>query len=66
MQKPALLMIVLSVSACASTTPLPDVAGSVVRPLNPTKWDYQTAVLEKQKEIGVAPRITDSRDGGDA
>ena len=47
-------------------TTLPDVKGSVVRPLNPTKWDYQAAVLEKQKEIGVTPQIADTREGEDA
>lgn len=60
-----LLTLVLCASACASrTTPLPDVSGSTVRPLNPTQWDYQAAVLQKQKEIGVAPRIGGG--GGDA
>ena len=65
MKKLVLVMAVLSISACATTTPLPDVKGSVVRPLNPTKWDYQTAVLEKQKEIGVTPQIADTREGQD-
>ena len=66
MKKLVLLMAVLSISACATTTLLPDVKGSVVRPLNPTKWDYQAAVLEKQKEIGVTPQIADTRAGDDA
>ncbi len=66
MKKLVLLMAVLSISACAATTPLPDVKGSAVRPLNPTKWDYQAAVLEKQKEIGVTPQISDTREGEDA
>ncbi|MGY9048371.1 hypothetical protein P775_20135 [Puniceibacterium antarcticum] len=58
-------LLLLAASACATTTPLPDVKGSVVRPLNPTKWDYQAAVLDKQKEIGVTPRIEDAREGGE-
>ncbi|WP_420006707.1 hypothetical protein [Arenibacterium sp. LLYu02] len=66
MKKLVLLMAALSISACAATTPLPDVKGSAVRPLNPTKWDYQAAVLEKQKEIGVTPQISDTRAGEDA
>ncbi|WP_299960851.1 hypothetical protein [uncultured Roseobacter sp.] len=40
-------------AGCASTTPLPDVQGSVVRPLNPTQWNYQDALQRKQAEIGV-------------
>ncbi len=43
----------LLAAGCASTTPLPDVQGSVVRPLNPTQWDYQDALQRKQAEIGV-------------
>ena len=43
----------LLAAGCASTTPLPDVQGSVVRPLNPTQWDYQDALQHKQAEIGV-------------
>ena len=66
MKKLVLLMAVLSISACATTTPLPDVKGSVVRPLNPTKWDYQAAVIEKQREIGVTPQIADTREEDDA
>lgn len=53
MGKTALLITIFALAACSSTTPLPDVQGSVVRPLNPTKWDYQEAVLQKQKEIGI-------------
>ena len=60
-----LLMAFLGLTACATTTPLPDVAGTQVRPLNPTKWNYQDAVLEKQKEIGVSPRIADIRGGAE-
>lgn len=41
------------VAGCATLTPLPDVQGSVVRPLNPTEWDYQDALERKQAEIGV-------------
>ena len=58
-----LLTAVLGLTACATTTPLPNVAGTQVRPLNPTKWNYQDAVLQKQKEIGVSPRISDTRGG---
>lgn len=47
----------LGLAACSSVTPLPDVRGSAVRPLNPTKWDYETALLAKQKEIGVTPAL---------
>ena len=43
----------LFVAGCATTTPLPDVRGSVVRPLNPTQWDYRQALQQKQAEIGV-------------
>jgi len=43
----------LLAAGCASTTPLPDVRGSVVRPLNPTQWDYQDALQRKQAEISV-------------
>jgi hypothetical protein len=43
----------LLAAGCASTTPLPDVRGSVVRPLNPTQWDYKDALQRKQAEIGV-------------
>ena len=62
MKKLVLLMAVLSISACATTTPLPDVKGSVVRPLNPTKWDYQAAVLEKQKEIEYSIQSISGKD----
>lgn len=48
-----ILVALLGVAGCATTTPLPDVRGSVVRPLNPTQWDYQEAVQQKQAEIGV-------------
>lgn len=47
------ILALLGAAGCASTTPLPDVQGSVLRPLNPTKWDYQTALERKQAEIGV-------------
>lgn len=47
-----LLVAVLGTAACSSTTPLPEVRGSTVRPLNPTKWDYEAAVAKKQREIG--------------
>ncbi len=47
------LFALLFAAGCASTTPLPDVQGSVVRPLNPTQWDYQDALQRKQAEIGV-------------
>lgn len=47
------LIALLLAAGCASTTPLPDVRGSVVRPLNPTQWDYQDALQRKQAEIGV-------------
>ena len=47
------LIALLGVAGCASTTPLPDVSGSVVRPLNPTQWEYQDALERKQAEIGV-------------
>lgn len=46
-------LALLFAAGCASTTPLPDVQGSVVRPLNPTQWDYQDALQRKQSEIGV-------------
>ena len=46
-------LALLGAAGCASTTPLPDVQGSVLRPLNPTKWDYQEALERKQAEIGV-------------
>lgn len=47
------LIALLFAAGCASTTPLPDVRGSVVRPLNPTQWEYQDALERKQAEIGV-------------
>ncbi|WP_282128039.1 hypothetical protein [Roseobacter litoralis] len=47
------LFALLLVAGCATLTPLPDVRGSVVRPLNPTEWDYQDALERKQAEIGV-------------
>lgn len=47
------LFALLLAAGCASTTPLPDVQGSVVRPLNPTQWNYQDALERKQAEIGV-------------
>lgn len=47
------LFALLLVAGCATLTPLPDVRGSVVRPLNPTKWDYQNALERKQAQIGV-------------
>ncbi len=47
------LIALLGVAGCATTTPLPDVRGSVVRPLNPTHWEYQDALERKQAEIGV-------------
>lgn len=47
------LFTLLFTAGCASTTPLPDVQGSVVRPLNPTQWNYQDALQRKQAEIGV-------------
>ena len=52
MKQLAILALLLA-AGCASTTPLPDVQGSVLRPLNPTKWDYQAALERKQAEIGV-------------
>jgi len=51
--KPTILIALLLVAGCATTTPLPDVRGSVVRPLNPTQWNYQDALQRKQAEIGV-------------
>ncbi|WP_120632542.1 hypothetical protein [Ruegeria sp. EL01] len=54
MKNLALFALLGSVAAgCATTTPLPDVRGSVVRPLNATQWDYQEALEQKQAEIGV-------------
>ena len=47
------ILALLFAAGCASTTPLPDVQGSVLRPLNPTQWDYQDALQHKQAEIGV-------------
>ncbi|WP_282063602.1 hypothetical protein [Roseobacter litoralis] len=47
------LITLLFAAGCASTTPLPDLRGSVVRPLNPTQWKYQDALERKQAEIGV-------------
>ncbi len=47
------LIALLGLAGCATTTPLPDVRGSVVRPLNPTQWEYQDALERKQAEIGV-------------
>lgn len=47
------LFALLLAAGCATTTPLPDVRGSVVRPLNPTQWDYRQALHRKQAEIGV-------------
>ena len=52
MKQTAFIALLLA-AGCASTTPLPDVQGSVVRPLNPTQWDYQDALQRKQAEIGV-------------
>ncbi|WP_299869834.1 hypothetical protein [uncultured Roseobacter sp.] len=46
-------LALLLAAGCASTTTLPDVQGSVVRPLNPTQWNYQDALQRKQAEIGV-------------
>lgn len=57
MRRLFLLTAVLGLAACSTVTPLPDVRGSVVRPLNPTRWDYETSLLAKQKEIGVAPAL---------
>jgi hypothetical protein len=51
--KKIILVALLGVAGCATTTPLPDVRGSVVRPLNPTQWDYLEALQRKQAEIGV-------------
>lgn len=51
--KLTMLFALLLVAGCATFTPLPDVRGSVVRPLNPTKWDYQDALERKQAQIGV-------------
>lgn len=51
--KKLIYIALLSAAGCATTTPLPDVRGSVVRPLNPTQWDYQDALQRKQAEIGV-------------
>ncbi|MEP3329827.1 hypothetical protein [Sedimentitalea sp.] len=51
--KLTMLFALLLVAGCATLTPLPDVHGSVVRPLNPTEWDYQGALERKQAEIGV-------------
>jgi len=48
-----IVVAMLGVAGCATTTPLPDVRGSVVRPLNPTQWDYQESLQQKQAEIGV-------------
>lgn len=62
MKKLFVLAAALGATACTPVTPLPDVRGSMVRPLNPTKWNYQEAVLQKQKEIGLAnPADQDSR-----
>lgn len=47
------ILALLGVAGCATTTPLPTVQGSIVRPLNPTQWDYQEALQRKQAEIGV-------------
>ncbi|MGB7243159.1 MAG: hypothetical protein WBC93_13865 [Sulfitobacter sp.] len=47
------LIALLLAAGCATTTPLPDARGSVVRPLNPTQWNYQDALQRKQAEIGV-------------
>lgn len=46
------LALAVSIAGCASTTPLPDVRGSILRPLNPTKWDYQKAMERRQSKIG--------------
>ncbi|MFV1761526.1 hypothetical protein VWY69_00380 [Phaeobacter sp. A90a-4k] len=51
--KKFIFLALLGVAGCATTTPLPDVRGSVVRPLNPTLWEYQEALRRKQAEIGV-------------
>lgn len=48
-----LALLGFSAAGCATTTPLPTVQGSIVRPLNPTQWDYQEALQRKQSEIGV-------------
>lgn len=53
MKQIIIFALLLGVAGCATTTPLPDVRGSVVRPLNPTQWDYQEALQHKQAEIGV-------------
>lgn len=58
MNKIILLSAMLGMAACSTTTPLPDVRGSMVRPLNPTKWEYEAALLDKQKEIGVNPELS--------
>ncbi|MCE6958118.1 hypothetical protein LAZ40_03485 [Cereibacter sphaeroides] len=57
-----LLVAMLTMAACGGTTPLPEVRGSTVRPLNPTKWDYEDAVARKQREIGLHPQMGEEAD----
>ena len=43
----------LLAAGCAKPTPLPEVGASLVRPLNPTKWDYEAALHARQAKIGI-------------
>lgn len=51
--KKMIAIALISATGCSTTTPLPDVRNSVVRPLNPTLWNYQEALNKKQAEIGT-------------
>lgn len=60
MKKFLILSAMLCMAACSTTTQLPDLRGETVRPLNASRWDYQQALQDKQREIGVRPVVSDS------
>lgn len=51
-----LVFAALALSACAATNPeAPDLRGSVVEPMNPSKWDYEDAVRARQEALANLP-----------
>lgn len=55
----AIICMALALSACATANPqAPNLRGTAVEPLNPSKWDYADAVKTRQEALANLPAKT--------
>lgn len=53
---PAIICVALALSACATANPLaPNLRGTAVEPLNPSKWNHADAVKARQAALADLP-----------